>query len=99
MMRVTSAAANVFCMEGLERELAVAGFAAATSLRDVRIVPSHNLGLEHFELGVHPLEFSLYTYIRLYIAVMMVCDGGRRGGSPTATSKVEMRELDSGGEV
>lgn len=46
-------------VEGLEGKFAVACFAAAAALRDVRIVAPHNLGLEDLQLSVDAFQFSL----------------------------------------
>lgn len=46
-------------VEGLQGELPVSWLSAPTSLRYVWIVPTHGLGLEHFQLGVDSLEFRL----------------------------------------
>lgn len=60
LRRVGVAAADVPHVEGLQRELPVAGLTAASALRDVRIVAAHDLGFEDLELRVNALQLGLY---------------------------------------
>lgn len=53
---------GVFCMKSLKGKFAMAALGSAASLRNVWVVPAHNLCFHELELGINAFQLGLQLH-------------------------------------